>query len=124
MQTVVLLLFVSLIVVGTAVIVLAAGMIAVRRADDLGLLRSRGASARQVATLMLRSTAMVSVLAALAGAGLAVAVAGRSDASSALGVRLAAITVGIALAGPPLIAAWQHRRLRSGPAGAARAFPG
>ena len=60
-QTVLLLLFVSLIVVGAAVILLAAGMIAVRRADDLGLLRSRGASVRQVATLMLRGTAIVSV---------------------------------------------------------------
>ena len=49
-QTVLLLLFVSLIVVGAAVILLAAGMIAVRRADDLGLLRARGASVRQVAT--------------------------------------------------------------------------
>ena len=59
-QTVLLLLFVSLIVVGAAVILLAAGMIAVRRADDLGLLRSRGASVRQVAALMLRGTAIVS----------------------------------------------------------------
>ena len=41
-QTVLLLLFVSLIVVGAAVILLAAGMIAVRRADDLGLLRCPG----------------------------------------------------------------------------------
>jgi len=81
-QTILLLLFVSLIVVGAAVILLAAGMIAVRRADDLGLLRSRGASVRQVAALMLRGTAIVSVLAALAGAGLAVAVAGPSDTSS------------------------------------------
>src|ERR1700722_8896412 len=58
-QTVLLLLFVSLIVVGAAVILLAAGMIAVRRAGDLGLLRSRGASVRQVAALMLRGTALV-----------------------------------------------------------------
>ena len=29
-----------------------------------------------------------------------------------------------ALAGPPLIAAWQHRRPRSGPAGSLRAYPG
>jgi putative ABC transport system permease protein len=124
-QTVLLLLFVSLIVVGAAVILLAAGMIAVRRADDLGLLRSRGASVRQVATLMLRSTAGVSVVAALAGAGLAVAVAGSSDASSALGVSLAAITVATALAGPPLIAAWQHRRPRSGPmTSSSHAYPG
>ncbi|MGH3203184.1 MAG: FtsX-like permease family protein [Streptosporangiaceae bacterium] len=123
-QTVLLLLFVSLIVVGAAVILLAAGMIAVRRADDLGLLRSRGASVRQVAALMLRGTAIVSALAALAGAGLAVAVAGPSDASSALGLSLACITVATALAGPPLIAAWQHRRPRSGPAGTARVYPG
>ena len=123
-QTVLLLLFVSLIVVGAAVILLAAGMLAAHRADDLGLLRSRGASLRQVAALMLRSTAIVAVLAAAAGAGLAVAVAGPSDASSALGVSLAAVTVVTALAGPPLIAAWQHRLPRSGPAGAARAYPG
>ena len=122
-QTVLLLLFVSLIVVGAAVILLAAGMIAGRRADDLGLLRSRGASVRQVATLMLRSTAIVAALAALAGTGLAVAVAGPSDASSALGLSLAAVTVVTALAGPPLIAAWQHRRPGSRPA-ASRAYPG
>jgi putative ABC transport system permease protein len=123
-QTVLLLLFVSLIVVGAAVILLAAGMIAVRRADELGLLRSRGASVRQVATMMLSGTAIVSSLAALAGAGLAVAVAGPSDASSALGLSLAAITVATALAGPPLIAAWQHRRPRSGAAGSSGVYPG
>jgi putative ABC transport system permease protein len=123
-QTVLLLLFVSLIVVGAAVILLAAGMIAVRRADELGLLRSRGASVRQVAALMLRGTGVVAVLAGGAGAGLAVAVAGRSDASAALGLSLAAIAVTTALAGPPLIAAWQHRRPRPGPAGASRAYPG
>ena len=122
-QTVLLLLFVSLIVVGAAVILLAAGMIAVRRADDLGLRRSRGASVRQVAATMLRGTAVVAGLAALAGAGLAVAVAGPSDASSGLGLALAAITVVTALAGPPLIAAWQHRRPGSGPAGSSRAHP-
>ncbi len=123
-QTVLLLLFVSLIVVGAAVILLAAGMIAARRADDLGLLRSRGASVRQVAALMLRGTALVAVLAALAGAGLAVAVAGPADVSSGLGLALAAITVVTALAGPPLIAAWQQRRARSGPAIASRSYPG
>ena len=122
-QTVLLLLFVSLIVVGAAVILLAAGMIAMRRADDLGLLRSRGASVRQVATMMLRGTAIVSGLAALAGAGLAVAVAGPSDASSPLGLALAAVTVVTALIGPPLIAAWQQRRPGSGSAGSSRALP-
>jgi putative ABC transport system permease protein len=123
-QSILLLLFVSLIVVGAAVILLAAGMIAGRRGDDLGLLRSRGASVRQVATLMLRSTAIVAGLAALAGAGLAVAVAGPSDASSTLGLSLAAVTVLTALAGPPLIAAWQHRRPGTGPVGSSRTYPG
>jgi putative ABC transport system permease protein len=123
-QTILLLLFVSLIVVGAAVIVLAAGTLAARRGDELGLLRSRGASVRQVATLMLRGTGLVTVLAALAGAGLAIAVAGPSDAASALGLVLAAITVAAALAGPPLIAAWQQRRPRPGLAGASRAYPG
>jgi putative ABC transport system permease protein len=123
-QTVLLLLFVSLIVAGTAVIVLAAGMIAARRADDLRLLRSRGASVRQVAAMMLRGTAVVSVLASLAGAGLAVAVTGPADASSALGLSLAAITAATALAGPPLITAWQHRRPQRGQAAASAVYPG
>jgi putative ABC transport system permease protein len=120
-QTVLLLLFVSLIVVGAAVILLAAGMIAIRRAGELGLLRSRGASVRQVAALMLRGTAIPAVLAALAGAGLAVAVAGPADVSSPLGLLLAAITVATALAGPPLIAVWQHRRPGAGPLGSSYA---
>jgi putative ABC transport system permease protein len=123
-QTVLLLLFVSLIVVGAAVILLAAGMIAVRRADELGLLRSRGASVRQVATLMLRGTAGVCLLGALAGAGLAVAIADPSDASSVLGLWLAGVTVATALVGPPLIAAWRHRRPGSGPLGTSHAYPG
>jgi putative ABC transport system permease protein len=108
-QAVLLLLFVSLIVVGAAVILLAAVIIAVRRAAELGLLRSRGASVRQVATLMLRSTAAVAVMAALAGGGLAV-LAGARDASSPLGWSLAGVAVVTGLAGPPLVAAWQHRR--------------
>ena len=114
-QTVLLLLFVSMIVVGTAVILVAALTIAVRRADELTILRARGGSLRQVAALMLRRTAIVSVLAALVGAGLAIAlIPGTSGqaliASSGLGWSLAGITVLAALAGPPLIAAWQHRR--------------
>jgi putative ABC transport system permease protein len=108
-QTVLLLLFVSLTVVGATVILLAAWMIAVGRAGQLGLLRSRGASVWQVATLMLRGT-VVCALGALAGAGLAVAVAGAPDAWSPLGWSLAGATLVTGLAGPPLIAAWQHRR--------------
>src|SRR5579859_3832007 len=45
-------------------------------------------------------------------------------ADPGLGLSLAAITGATALAGPPLIAAWQHRRPRSGPAGSSRIYPG
>ena len=114
-QTVLLLLFVSMIVVGVAVILVAATTITARRADELTVLRARGGSLRQVAALMLRRTAIASVPAALVGAGLAIAlIPGTSGqtliASPVLGWWLAGITVLAALAGPPLIAAWQHRR--------------
>ena len=110
-----LLLFVSMIVVGVAVILVAATTITARRADELTVLRARGGSLRQVAALMLRRTAIASVPAALVGAGLAIAlIPGTSGqtliASPVLGWWLAGITVLAALAGPPLIAAWQHRR--------------
>ncbi|MGH3206004.1 MAG: hypothetical protein ACRDP5_28725 [Streptosporangiaceae bacterium] len=114
-QTVLLLLFVSMIVVVAAVILVAATAIAARRADELAMLRARGGSLPQVAALMLRGTAIASVPAALAGAGLAIALTPRTpgptvNASSVLGWSLAGITVVAALAGAPLIAVWQHRR--------------
>lgn len=109
-ETVLLLLFVSLIVVGAAVILLAARMIVVGRAAELTLLRARGGSLRQVAALMARAAAIAVVPAALIGAGLAVALLPGHPASSSLGASLAAIAVLAALAGPPLIAAWQQRK--------------
>jgi len=109
-QTVLLLLFVSLIVVGAAVIVLAARMIVLRRAGELAMLRARGGSLRQVAAIMARAALITTVPAALIGAALAIAVVPGGSASSALGWWLVAVTVAAALAGPPLIAAWQHRR--------------
>lgn len=109
-ETVLLLLFVSLIVVGAAVILLAARMIVVRRAAELTLLRGRGGSLRQVAALMARAAAIAVVPAALIGAGLAVALLPGHPASSSLGASLAAVAVVAALAGPPLIAAWQQRK--------------
>jgi putative ABC transport system permease protein len=109
-QTVLLLLFVSLIITGAAVILLAARMIVLRRAAELAMLRARGGSVRQVAALMARAGAIAVVPAALIGAGLAVLLIPGDPASSSLGWALAAVTVLTALAGPPLIAAWQHRR--------------
>jgi putative ABC transport system permease protein len=108
-QTVLLLLFVSLIVVGAAVILLAARMVAVRRRGELAVLRSRGASLRQVAAVMLRGAVIAAGPAALAGAGLALAFGPRGT-FSALGWSLAAPAVLVALAGLPLIAVWQHRQ--------------
>jgi putative ABC transport system permease protein len=123
-QTVLLLLFVSLIVVGAAVIVLAARMIVLRRDGELSMLRARGGSLRQVAAVMVRAALITTVPAALIGAALAVAVVPGgtasaapavaalpgATASAALGWWLAAVVVAAALAGPPLIAAWRHRR--------------
>ena len=111
-QTVLLLLFVSLIVVGAAVILLAARMIVARRDVELTMLRARGGSLRQVAALLARAAVLAAGPAAVIGAGLAIALipggAGWSSAGWAgcwPGSRSLA-----ALAGPPLIAVWQHRR--------------
>jgi putative ABC transport system permease protein len=114
-QTVLLLLFVSMIVVGIAVILVASLTIAVRRGGELAVLRARGGSLGQVTGLMLRGTAVACAPAALAGAGLAlVAVPGTpgqaQSPSWVLGWVLAGAAVLAALAGPPLIAAWRHRR--------------
>ena len=112
--TVLLLLFVSLIVVGVAVILLAARMIVERRTGDLVMLRARGAASRQVAGLLAGGAALVAIPAAAAGAGLAIAAvpgaASNPGGSAVLGWALAASTLAIALAGPPLIGTWRHRR--------------
>jgi putative ABC transport system permease protein len=114
-QTVLLLLFVSMIVAGAAVILVTATAITARRDGELTMMRARGGSLRQVAGLMLRSTAMACVPAALAGAVLATVLVPRTpgptvEPSSVLAWCLAGTALLAALAGPPLIAAWQHRR--------------
>ena len=109
-QTVLLLLFVSLIVVGAAVMVLAARMIVARRDSELTMLRARGGSLRQLAAVLLRTAVIAVVPAAALGAGLAIFGVPGDAASSGLGRSLAGIAVAVALAGPPLIAAWQYRK--------------
>jgi putative ABC transport system permease protein len=108
-ETVLLLLFVSLIVIGAAVILLAARMIVLRRDDELAMLRARGSSLRQVATVMARGALVAVLPAAALGAALAIIAVPGGAASSRLGWSLAAVAVAVALAGPPLIAMWQHR---------------
>jgi putative ABC transport system permease protein len=108
-NTILLLLFVSLIVTGAAVIAVAARMVAIRRGVELTLMRARGASLVQLTGLMLRGTAVAAVPAAVAGAALAFA-AESAGASSVLGWVLAGLVTATALAGPALIAVWRHRR--------------
>ena len=108
-ETVLLLLFVSLIVVGAAVILLAARMIVARRDVELTMLRARGGSLRQVAALLARAAVLAAVPAAVLGAGLAIVLIPGVGSSSA-GWPLAGIAVLAALAGPPLVAVWRYRR--------------
>jgi putative ABC transport system permease protein len=107
-ETVLLLMFVSLIVTGAAVILLAARMLVARRQGELAILRARGGSLWQVAGLMLRGAVVAAGPGVLAGAGLAIAVV--PGGTSSAGWPLAGIAILAALAGPPVIAVWQHRR--------------
>ena len=109
-ETVLLLLSVSLIVIAAAVILLAARMVVVRRGEELTMLRARGGSLRQVTVLLARGTVVTAVPAAVIGALLAIAAIPGDAASSGLGWLLAGITLAIALAGPSLIAGWQYRK--------------
>jgi putative ABC transport system permease protein len=110
-QTVLLLLFVTLTVTGAAVIVLAGRMIVARRDGELGMLRARGGTVRQLAAVAGRGAAVAAVPGALLGVGLGVALVPGGTAVPSLGWWLASIAVATALAGPPLIAAWRHRGL-------------
>jgi putative ABC transport system permease protein len=104
---VLLLLFVSLTVIVVVVIFLAARIVVSRRDDELVMLRNRGASSRQVAMRMLRGVAPAVLLAAAAGVALDLAII--PGTSIATGWKQAAVVLAVALAGPPLIAAWRHR---------------
>jgi putative ABC transport system permease protein len=109
-ETVLLLLFVSLIVIGATVILIAARMMVARRDAELAMLRNRGGSLRQVAGVMAGGAVLAALPGALAGAALASAVIPGGAVSSAAGWWLAGVAVAVALAGPPLVAAWQHRK--------------
>jgi putative ABC transport system permease protein len=109
-ETVLLLLSASLIVIAAAVILLAARMMVARRGEELAMLRARGGSLRQVTGLMGRGAVVAAVPAAAVGAAIAIAAIPGDAAASTLGWLLAGITLAVALAGPPLIAAWQYRK--------------
>ena len=96
------LLYVSLAVLGAVVVLLGVRMLAEHRRPEFGLMRARGASRPQLGLVALAGGAAAAVPAALAGAAVAVAVTPGDN--EPLAWRLAAVTLLVALAGPPLIA--------------------
>jgi putative ABC transport system permease protein len=114
------LLYVSLTVTGLAALLLAARMVAMRRSAELGVIRARGASLRQVSLATGRAAAAACVPAAVIGVALAILAvpgAGSADTGSAGGWWPQAVILVVAICGPALIAAWQHRMPRHRAAG-------
>ena len=105
---------VSLAVVGAAIVLLIAWLMAEQRREEFALLWVRGASRRQLGATSLGASASAALPGAAIGIGLAVALT--PGASTPLAWWLAGLTVLAALAGPVLITVRQHRSY----AGAAR----
>jgi putative ABC transport system permease protein len=107
------LLYVSLTVAALAVLLLAARMVAMRRSAEITVIRARGGSLRQIAVGTGRDAALLCVPAAVTAAILAIAVvpgAGSAQGAGSAGGWWPPITVvAVAVLGPALIAAWQHR---------------
>jgi len=107
------LLYVSLTVAGLAVLLVAARMVAIRRSPEITVIRARGGSLWQIAIGTGRDAALRCVPAAVLAAVLAIIVvpgAGSAQgAGSAGGWWPPIAVVAVAVVGPALIAAWQHR---------------
>ncbi len=106
------LLFVSLAAVGIVAVLLGGGLLAGRRGTEFAMMRARGASLRQVAARALRASAVLTLPAAAAGAGLAVALT--PGHGVAIAWWLAGCALMAALAGLPLIAAGRLRQAERG----------
>ena len=118
-QRVLSLMFVSLAVIAAVVVLLGARLVAARRHGEFTMMRARGASLRQVGALALGGGAAAALPAAALGVGAAVAVT--PGPASPLAWWLAGLIVLAALAGPPVLAAWQQRTPRRAAAGPAPA---
>jgi putative ABC transport system permease protein len=95
------LLYVSLAVMGTVVVLLGARLVAQRRAAEFTLMRARGAALYQLGWLVLRASVVIAAVAGAAAAVLAVRLTpGNGDPA---GWWLAGITIAVTLAGPVLI---------------------
>ena len=112
------LLYVSLVVTGLAVLLLAGRMVAMRRRAELAVIRARGASLPQIALGTAAGAALVCVPAAALGAVLAILAvpgAGSVQAAGTAGGWWPPIAVlVVAVCGPALIAAWQQRLPKGG----------
>jgi putative ABC transport system permease protein len=110
------LLYVSLTVACLAALLLAARMVAMRRSAEITVIRARGGSLRQIAIGTGRDAALLCVPAAVIAAVLAIVVvpgAGSAQGAGSAGGWWPPITVAaVAVLGPALIAAWQHRLRR------------
>jgi putative ABC transport system permease protein len=100
------LLFVSLTVIGAVVLLLGARLLAEHRKGELALMRARGASRRQLATLALAGGAAVALPAAIAAAAAALLVT--PGEPEPLAWWLAGLVLAVPLAGPPLLAFGMH----------------
>jgi putative ABC transport system permease protein len=101
------LLYVSLAITGAVVVLLGAWLVAEHRHAEFALMRARGAALHQVGWLALRGSAVVALAVVAAAAALAVALTPGNG--SQVSLWLAALTVGVTLAGPVLITAVRHR---------------
>jgi putative ABC transport system permease protein len=112
------LLYVSLTITGLAVLLLAGRMVAMRRRAELSVIRARGASLRQIAVSTAAAAALVCIPAAVIAVVLAIVVvpgAGSVQAAGAAGGWWPPIAIlVVAVCGPALIAAWQHRLPKPG----------
>ena len=112
------LLWVSLTVTGVAVLLLTARMVAMRRSAEFTVVRARGASLWQLALSAGRAAAAVCVPAAVIGAALGILAArgpGVPGGASAGGWWPPAAILTVAICGPAVITAWQHRLPRRQP---------
>jgi putative ABC transport system permease protein len=101
------LLYVSLAVMGAAVVLLGARLVAQRRTAEFTLMRARGAALYQLGWLVLRANLVIAAVAGAAGAALAVGLTpGDGDA---VGWWLAGVAIAVTLVGPVLISVFPQR---------------
>jgi putative ABC transport system permease protein len=114
------LLYVSLAVIGAIVLLLAARMVVLRRATELGMRRARGATLLQIGLAAGRGAAIGCIPAALVAGALAVLLVPGQAPPGGWWPALAVLVV--AVGGPAVLGAWQQRTPRTGRGRAARGY--